>query len=482
MCLADGDLAYDRGRVLRRISRALPTFGALALVVGGCGTRHVIGREPSACAAYSPGPDLALCTATHLGHGGSVSSVALAAEADGALLLGATAPALGFDSDTDVLFGGGGGLLVRLDREGRNVAQIAAVGTAISDVRVDLASGAVVVAGKPFGVARLAPALRDVRWTAAGTFDRVAIGAGAEAVAALTSDGAAVTVYDGEGRELGRFVAAGGGANVHGRDVAIDAATRLVFVTGSLGGATVRPFVEAFGFDGTPVWRTEGWTSGDVVTPQLLAATEGVRIAVGRAGELIYVGVSDGGNTVHHHDPHDLQREIVTTRFDRYAEPSGIGSAMMTFVARLGASDGVLRSAVFHSTRDDATPPHGHDAIASAVAVDARGRVLVVGRQGCCGATTFRSAAGTPLAPVEGDGFALLFAPDLDARPLWTTFGTGGGASFFAAAIVAGRAALAGVQTAAQVAAGSLVTHDALRTTAGGADASAYLAVVPLPP
>jgi hypothetical protein len=463
--------------------RSTVTVSLCAALVG-CHTHHVIGRDGrgyAPCPAYASGADLAICTGTYLGHGGTVSNAAAAFEPDGKLLVAATAPALSFDSDTDVLFGGGAGLLLRLDHEGRNLFQIARVGDAVSDVRVDAASRAIVVAGRPFGVARLGPALRDVAWSDATGADRVAVAAGGGTIAALATNGAAVTVYDGDGHRVGAFAAGGGGA-ARGNDVALDAADRLVIVTGFVDATPARPFVEAYAYDGTPAWRSEGWTGGDAVALQLLAGTRGERVANGKPGELVYLGVSDGGNTVHQRDPHDLTRATTTAAIDRYSDPSAIGASALTFIARLRAKDGALLSAVFHAPRNDAMLGRGRDAVARALAVDDRGRVLIAGTQGCCGSGSIRSVAGAPLAQVDGDGFAALFGPALDARPLWTTFGTGGGADFVAAAVFGGRAAIVGLQPQGQAVAGALVTFDAIRAQPGGEAASLYLADLPLPP
>ncbi len=431
-------------------------------------------------AAGASAQDFPVSAATYLGGAGDDDAAGVDLLPDGTVVVAATAAGLPPGIPTVAVAGGGAGVVLRLTSDGRRALGAVRVGTAVTDVEAG-PDGRVAVAAQGVG-----PVVLDgdaLVWLAPlPTVARVARAADGT-VAALTS-GKTVVVYDGAGTELGRRTF----ADSFVEDVAVDAATGLVFVTGynnkNTGQEPIQvAFVRAFTRDmAAQRWRNYDWAGsvGRAEQSPNVADSRGYRVAMGRDGQLYFGGESHGGNTTFFYDPQQVSVRLGADRlvaYDAYTTGYNTASNPLTVVGRFdpatGAVDRIqLVLGRLPSTRGNTVRPRG-------ITADAAGRVYVAGAaaayiQGRDG--TAMSVGGQPLAVYSGfEAFLLVVAPDFRSREAWTAFSAGGPHASTGTGVAVRGAALALTATA-ETATTQFVTANALQA-ARGAGTKGYVVV-----
>lgn len=270
------------------------------------------------------------------------------------------------------------------------------------------------------------------------------------------------------------------------RDVAIDAATERVFVTGydQVSGDLQQPFLLAYDFDGERAWTGWDWSSDEA--GDLSSDTRGAAVSMGLDGYLYYVGESHGGVTTHFRMPDDIDEEAPLVRRDAYSESHNWnGAAPLGFVARLSPETGELKKGQLMAVR--LSDGRGNAVSPRAIAADEDGTMILSGDSACCIEDwEERRVADQAVMPDYGGGaWAMVLTPAFDARPVWTTFGNPD-----ASVDIADVATRGGAMTVIQnqtagsdhdAVRGQLVTHAALQSTPPGAQSSPHLTVFPAP-
>lgn len=460
--------------------------GAGTATGGGVGVGG--GASLADCPAYVPGDALAVCTATYLGGSGADHVAAVAVAPDGAVVVGGAISGTDLGLTPVTLLAGGDGAVVRLTATGRKAVSITRLGAGVTDLDIDPSSGAIAVSGD-FGVAVLDATAGKLLWHADLGGAGAHVAAAPNVVAALA--GSTVHVFDGAGKPLGMFSTTGNALN----DIAVDAASQSVFVTGYKqddGGPCSKyksTFVRAFGFDGTKKWTSYDWTHSDVGSSGDCADSQGLALGMGRDGKLYYAGKSDGGNTVHAKDPRDLSKQVANVAFDPFNTPYGFkGANAVGYYARFEPATGLWMAGQFVLTRiagpgQDPASAKANAAVPSAITADENGNVYVAGGSAYQildhDKKTVGGLAVGPYAAYEA--FALIASPDLSKRLTWTVFTQAGPANATAIAAGHGAVVFGAEQGDTQIAKGLLLTVDALQPKPGGGASDGYVSVWPAP-
>ena len=381
--------------------------------------------------------DLPVETATYLGGAGDDAAGGAGVAGDGTLLFGGTLPAHtpGGAPSTDLL-GGGDGAVVRLSADGRQVIEVARLGSSILDLEV-VGDHRVAVAAEGLGLVLIEAGLDAAAWH--DPLDdpaRVATGgtAAAPRVAVLTAS-KTVRVFDGDGGFLGERTF--GDSEV--ADVAVSPDGGRVVVTGfnnrSTGGTPVQvPFLRAY--DPTlavELWRAYDWSAGQLVSEQdgSLADSRGVRVAFGEDGLLYFAGRTDGGNNTFRYDPLIVDRPLPADELishDIYSNTAGISGAFsITVFGRFDPSDGDVVKLQYLLAR--LSSGNGNSVAPSAITADASGRVFLGGQAFArIQDRDEQKIAGQDVGPYQGgEAFLLAIDADFTQRDVWTVFTDAGG-------------------------------------------------------
>jgi len=350
--------------------------------------------------------DFPVMLATWLGGNGANTLSAVSVASDGSILVAGTLP--GVDAALwrpDRQSGRGDGLVLRLTPDGNRVLAVVRFEGSVDSLGLDGADN-VYVSGA-FGCAKLDAALRQTLWSAnlKAKISRIVPGPDGGAVALA---GNTITALDRQGKTLKSWTLAE--RVVH--DLACDTEQRAVFAVGSNVPekvARVVPFVAAFDLNGVKLWTAHDWTPEQVVAKGLTAASEGMRLVLGRDGQLYVAGQAHGGNTVWGRQAYDLDLKVPQPRGDRFQAAYGIGSQHLAFVGRLdprtGRSDGGTVLLGRH------TKDQGASMRPSALAVDVEGRIYV---GGWAGATPPTSKGAFGLHGQGGGAFLCIFDRDFN--------------------------------------------------------------------
>ncbi|MDX2019613.1 MAG: hypothetical protein SF187_05180 [Deltaproteobacteria bacterium] len=423
------------------------------LVCAACDARHVLGRatREAPCGSFVAGPDLAVCSAGFVG----AEAPAVAVGADGALVL-AMQDLAGVSGGTSHLIAVGKAGFVRVLPRTRQVLSRTILGDVVFDLEVSTQQGFIAVLGAPWGVALFEADGAKPLFTAPIQASRISVGDDGT-VAVWDNASAAITVFDRTGKRLGSFssrAVAGEG------DVAVDSANRLVVVAGQSDG---RPVCDAIDYQGNPRWKNYDWPAGLAESEELRAVSKGVRIHVGRDGALYLLGESNGGNTVFSRDPRVFAEPAPSVSYDEFNTPYNTSKAI-TFVGRFAPRTGELMLGQLLLARAEGPAPRkGVATMASDIAADEQGQVMVAVAHPCCGpAFKERKVAGRTLIASSSDFAVVILGQDFRIRALWTTFGTGGASVAAGVAFGAGVAAVTGLQGAVESGMGPLVTQQPL--------------------
>jgi hypothetical protein len=328
-----------------------------------------------------------------------------------------------------------------------------------------------------------------------------------------SSGGRLVTTYGPDGRVLGTRTF--GDSFV--LDVAVDAASDTVFVTGynnrklppdnTLPNAPVQvAFLRAFSYD----LRTVKWVNWDYSGLDLNgqeADTRGYRIAMGRDEKLYFLGENAGGNSIFRFDPRspigtlaDGRRGMTEqscgcwVQYDEFNQPYNTSDPHFAYYARIEPATGRILKGQFAIPRLPST--RSNTFRVRAITADETGRVYVGG------VTAFalqnrngKTVAGqSPTAYNGGDLTMLVVAEDFGERLVWHPLNradpNGAPENGVRRAFPMGSTAMSGVAAAdgkvvfTAVAGGPLVTHEAIMpepsADIGTFDPDGYFVVVPM--
>jgi hypothetical protein len=430
-----------------------------------------------------------------LGLGDRASGVAIAP--DCSVILGVTVSNVSAFSDTTNITNplapanvGTNGSILRLSADASQLLKRAKIGAAINDIAVNPTNGDIAIAAD-IGVIVLASDLATVRWTdlsqVAARVDIASDGVvvalrGGTQAQAVGDNGAAktYTLYNANGTQ--RYARTSG--YTHVADIAVDATTQRVFVTGYAqrdGGSCTQlqiAWLKAFDYDGVEKWVNYDYARGVPDTNNDCSDTRGRRVALGEDGMVYFAGTSAGGNAIFRWLPSTRQPGVALNQLgtlannmkpssDNYADPFNTKSNHIAYVARFEPRTGQHLVGFFLLSRNgqatDANPA-GNTIEPRAIAGDKDGRFYVGGYS----AYQIKnrpdvSLNGSTMAAYAGsDAWILVTSPDVRQRETWVTFNNGGKGSV--RGIVASRGAAA---VAAYVEQGAMfTTANALQSTA----------------
>lgn len=370
--------------------------------------------------------NLAVDSATYLGNSPDADeAMAVEIAPDGSVVIAGSSEDPGdYGVVPTLLLGGGSGVITRLDPTGQQVRSRTRIAQRIVDMEIAQPSGRIAIASDR-GVSVLSASADRVIWHAelADGVDRVAISSAGH-VAALM--GNTVISYSPDGAEVARtpinksFVT----------DVAIDAATGSIFVTGfhnqtlpsglPVQSAYLYAFSDALEFK----WKNWDWPGAQLTGNE--ADTRGYRVAMGRDGMLYFLGENAGGNTVFRWQPRYLSASGNLISYDDYSSGVFSASAHFAYFARLNPVDGSVLAGQFAVPR--LSSGLSNTFRVRAISADEQGTVYVGGQ--AASAIESRDTnriAGQLIAPYAGgDGVVLVVSPDFSTRLVWTTWAGGG--------------------------------------------------------
>ncbi|WP_143131386.1 SBBP repeat-containing protein [Noviherbaspirillum humi] len=406
--------------------------------------------------------------ATYLGMGAQDEANAVEIDTNCSLLVGGRFTGTDFArTAVDLIGGGTGGAVLRLNASGTTVLAVIRVGGLVSDLALRRANGDMAIASDA-GVVVAGADGKTVRWkhTSGGAAQRVAIAEDGHAAALF---GKTLRVFDPQGQL--KFERAFGDSAVN--DVAIDSASGLVFVTGfaQRNGAPCSQlqvaWIRSYTLAGAAAWKAWDWSKDEAGAGSNCADTRGLRVAMGRDGKLYFAGESAGGNTIYRWLPTDLSKPAPNVANDSYNTEYNTASNHITYFARLNPATGTPEKGQLLLTRLGSGK--GNSIFPRGLAADEAGNVYVAGNAAYAIANrTSLSINGKTLAAYAGgDPFVLVVSPDFATRRLWITPADGGNGDGRAVAASGGVAALASVGRLLPFA-----LHNSLQSLTGGGGAA----------
>ncbi len=448
---------------------------------------------------------LTVSSATYFGRGAADAIFATEFSPDCTLLVAGriTNAANTFTDVTNVgnpLVNGTTGSVARFSTAGTTLIARSVIGSQINDMAVSDASGDVALASD-VALVVLASDLSSVRWSVSGGTNRVAMTADGR-VAALF--GKTLRVYTAAGARL--FELTLGDAMVN--DVAIDAASGLVFVTGMAqrdGGSCSQlqvAWIRAYELSssGTLRWRAYDYPTRYADQHGDCADARGRLVAMGRDGKLYFGGTSAGGNSMFRWTPQtraSTDPPLVATAIwpsaanvqtgnDYYVNPFNTRSNHITYVARFDPASGRHEMGFFLLSRlgiASDSNGNGNTIEPRAIAADETGRVYVGGFSAYQLKNRENATInGVRLAAYAGeDAWLLITSADYAQRDTWIAFNNGGKGTVYGVAARGNAVAIGVGVTVAPL----FVTANAVQTsppssTTTPAEKSGYLAAFPV--
>ncbi len=408
-------------------------------------TRCVVAVSPSANAH-----SLTVNSASFvgLGLGDRASGVAIAP--DCSLILGVTLSDVSAFSDATNITNplaptnvGTSGSILQLSADGSQLIKRAKIGAAINDIAVNPSNGDIAIAAD-IGVIVLAADLATVRWSdlsqVAARVDIASDGVvvalrGGTQAQAIGDNGTAktYTIYNTNGSV--RTSSALG--YTHVADIAIDATTQRVFITGfaQRNGSTCSElqvaWLIALNYDGVKQWGNYDYALGVADANNDCADTRGRRVTVGEDGKVYFAGTSAGGNAIFRWLPGQLGVSANNAQpgGDNFVNAFDTSSNHITYAARFEPTSGALIKGFFLLTRKSIRPT-GNTIEPRAITGDADGRFYIGGASAfeIKNRSLVNFNGNTIAAYAGGDAWLLVTSPDLTQRETWVVFNNGGNA------------------------------------------------------
>lgn len=313
---------------------------------------------------------------TYVGGAKADALTAAAVLPDGSVVVGGIVDAPAGAEKRGQLPGGGSGLLVAYDKEGKAVAE-RRLAQAVSDLDVG-ADGSVYAAGA-FGSMKLDASLAKTLWAGATGDERSRICPG--------PDGGAVVLSKGQVVVLGARGAVRATLPVGGIDVAWHPAEKLIVVVGFRNKSGTPPgqrrypvqvaYARAYDLGGKNVWTAYDWKGQQVADLHLMADTRAYRVAVGADGKLYVAGESAGGNSMWMRSSLDLGQPVDFVKDGPFQHAYNTGANHITAVVRLDAKTGRAEIATLLLSRSGRG--RGANYRPRALAADRRGNVYLGG-------------------------------------------------------------------------------------------------------
>jgi hypothetical protein len=450
--------------------------------------------------------DFSVETATYLGGPSADEQWTAVDVAPDGTIVAAGAADISFDGvkATDLL-GGGRGVLVRLNHDGRTVLSLTRVGDYVEDMELD-ATGRIAVTGS-FGVAVLSPDGSSVLWrdgniligTKAAQFSnqtppfredrytrrvaRVAIGADATVASihnAVKRHGndpklGHLYVWDAEGKRL---------CDVHlvqykyPKDVCVDAAHKLVIVGGfNTYKADSRhmkdhpihmPWMAAYTYDGIRKWEAYNFPAKDIYAQNSFADSRVQRLAIGADGYLYMGGYIHGGDFVWRHDPFDVtKRANADTGRDGFSRAHGMGRGMdFSYFGKFDPATGkILQGQALLARGTEKGGGKPAQIQIKGIDADRKGNLYLSGyTQAFIRDRSQCRVAGKPVGPYhKPEAFLMVVPPGFGRPTLWTVFSEKAESASWGVAVGDKTAALLG-----EVYEGALISSSALQTKPPG--------------
>ena len=376
---------------------------------------------------------------------------------------------------------GGNGTIIRTDSSGKTILSVTRLGSAINDMDINRSNGRIAVVGS-FGLAVLSSQGNQVAWSrntnngagggatiSAGR--RVAVGKNGEVAALFNKQ---VTVYDGNGNQLGQFTPSG----TYVEDVAVDSTTGSVIVTGFSqkdGGGCSQlqvAFIRGYSYNGTLKWKDYDWSHSQAYSANSSCAdTRGYRVAIGRDNMLYFAGESAGGNSIYRYNSRNLSANAPNVAFDKYNTAYQTRANQISYYARLNPSTGEIQKGQFALSR--LSNNDGNTIKARAITADEKGNVYVSGISAAYIANRSNQTISSQRVGTYtgGDGFLLVIPPDFNSRKIWTGW-TGSNSSGGFSSTIYGVSAANGVAAIMASQTGNMITVNPIqRNNPGGKNA-----------
>jgi hypothetical protein len=443
-------LHFTSPATARATQRPNRFFVLLCAVLGLSAACDAAG-ETRCVAAVSPAANahsLAIQSASFVGLGSGDSASGVAIAPDCSIILGVTLSNVTAFADTANISNplapanaGTSGSILQLSADGSQLLKRAKIGAATNDIAVNPTNGDIAIAAD-IGVIVLASDLATVRWTdLSQVAARVDIASDGVVVALRGGTQAQVVGDNGAAKTYTIYNATGSvrasstlGGYTHVADIAIDATTQRIFVTGfaQRNGSSCSQlqvaWLIALDYDGVKQWGNYDYALGVADANNDCADTRGRRVAVGEDGKVYFAGTSAGGNAIFRWLPGQLGTTANNAQpgGDSHVNPFNTRSNHITYAARFEPASGALIRGFFLLTR--LTNTNGNTIEPRAITGDAEGRFYVGG----FAAFEIKNRSvvnfnGTTMAAYAGsDAWLLVTSPDLTQRETWVAFNNGG--------------------------------------------------------
>ena len=424
----------------------------------------------------SPTNNLDVSAATYLGGAEDDFTNAVDISADGKfVIIGGSLQNANLGGTDTQLLGGGDGTLIRYDSQTNQVISTTRLPGNVVDVEVSK-NGDIAVAYEG-GIAVLNSDATQVKWNKnLNDVFRIAISDSGKVAAVENTNADRAYLFDSNGQQLQQWVTTSD--SNHFNDIAVtDQEGGMVIATGykqKTSNLQVA-FTQAWSHTGQNLWTNYDFSATDIQNANVMADTRGVRVAIGRDGQLYASYKINGGTgaSILSRDPNNLSETLGNDRkieTDNYNRPTNVGSINMAWYGRYDLETGELIRG--QSLLSRLNSGKGNSVEVESITATEDGTVILAGNTGA-------RIANRDIQTIEGqtvngyagfEGYVAIISPDLEERISWTPITDGQGA------VAASRNGKAAVVTSTDFG-GSQITHNAVQSNAGGKN-DGYLLVI----
>ena len=285
------------------------------------------------------------------------------------------------------LDGGGKGVIIRLNATGTEIKSITRIGGNIDDMDINYTNDKIAVVGQ-WGIALLSADGSQLLWKKSGgdigkiasapsysSGRRIAIGTDGTVAAMFNKSGnsdneATVYLYDEDGNEIGSnpHIVYYGSYNSRHEDITVDSENKMIIQTGfrQASPSLVTPWVMGYSYNDTDMsengdkiaqkyisWSFWGSAADET---GLQADSKGMRVAMGRDGNLYFTGFVHGGNNIFTRTAADYKtNQTNNVNIDNFTTHSGGQASGFSgaYIARMNPADGSVIKGMFHHNRNN---------------------------------------------------------------------------------------------------------------------------------
>jgi hypothetical protein len=292
-------------------------------------------------------------------------------------LAGDSVNATEFLPSGNIAFGGivnGSGAVFTTSADGQTILTnfTAGLGATVNDLDLNRTTGVISAAGSN-GLFQIDG--NNLMWSKnIGNVLRVGVSATDGKIAALAQSGGQICIYNPDGTAVSNCFE----TEVNTADLAING--NLVYITGYKQVAVdlQQPYIYAMDFNGNIVYTAYDFSNTDATNNNLTADTSGKRISIGKDGNLYFLGIADGGNTVFNRNPADITQLANNVNIDNYTNTSNAGGAKsFTYIAKFNKINLAHISGQFHVSRMGSG--EANSLIGENITADETGNIYVAG-------------------------------------------------------------------------------------------------------